>query len=34
MKSIIAFIISIGMSSLAFAQSDPALNIEGFKYKT
>ena len=22
------------MSSLAFAQSDPALNIEGFKYKT
>ena len=34
MKSIIAFFISIGMSSLAFAQSDPALNIEGFKYKT
>jgi len=34
MKIIIALFISIGISNLAFAQSDPALNIEGFKYKT
>ena len=34
MKIIIALFISIGISNLAFAQSDPALYIEGFKYKT
>jgi hypothetical protein len=34
MKIIITLFISIGISNLAFAQSDPALNIEGFKYKT
>jgi len=34
MKIFIAFFISIGIPTLAFTQSDPALNIEGFKYKT
>jgi outer membrane protein TolC len=34
MKIIIALFISIGISNLAFAQSDPALNVEGYKYKT
>ena len=34
MKKLTAFFISIGISNLAFSQSDPALNIEGFKYKT
>jgi len=34
MKIFIALFISIGISNLAFAQSDPVLNIEGFKYTT